>query len=154
MGIAQLSEEEYRPIARVRTVDEKPHVQKLSCSKAPTPQELNLLYVLCEHVSKTISIDDICHRMKLNSTAVRVLACRLRKKLSEDWTIQSVNNAGMRILYVGTELFDAQKTRLDIDFTAVARKREPHTLEARQKMTEAAIVNQAHLHFRFRRRRV
>lgn len=78
------------------------------------PQDANLLFVLCEHVGRVLSMDDICHRMKLTEPQVRVAATSLRKRLSDEWTVQSVSNKGMRILYVGGELAEADRTYMQI----------------------------------------
>ena len=85
--------------------------------KMPSGSQMNLLFILCEHVGYNITLDDICHRMKISINALRIYATRLRKLISPEWVISATNNKGMRILYNGPEFTDTEKTRLIIDFT-------------------------------------
>lgn len=143
-----MSDTEYFTVAEVVTPDG--YKRSVRCRTRPANQEFNLLFVLCEHTNRILSIDDICRRLKRTPNAIAILACRLRKKLFDDWAIETVKNQGMRIMYIGGELADAPKTKLVIDFDAIQRRRRwhRHTIESRIKMSEAAVRNKAHERFR------
>ena len=95
----------------------------IKCSKRPTPREINLLYTLGEHVSRVMTVDDVCSRMRITVAVMRLTACRLRKKLHYDWSIDSVPNKGIRLSYLGSALSEAPITRVTIDREAVRRTR-------------------------------
>jgi uncharacterized membrane protein len=89
--------------------------------RRPSPRELTLLYALCEHVSKTISMNDLCYRLKTSENSVRIAATRLRKKLSDDWAIKGDSGrksdnrrGGLRILYIGSPLAEADRTYVEL----------------------------------------
>lgn len=106
----------------------------LKVKKRPSARELTLLFALCEHVSRTISMDDICHRLKASPTAIRVAATRLRKKLCSDWAIMSDPNQGMRIIYTSTDLAEASRTHISFDREAIKRRQ---SLDTRRKISES-----------------
>ena len=91
------------------------HTRPIRVIQKPTPRELTLLFALGEHVSRPISIDDICHRLKASPNAIRIAATRLRAKLSDDWAIMTDPNVGMRLVYVQSDLADATRTYVDFD---------------------------------------
>ncbi len=95
----------------VATVSAGAFSREVQCSRRPSPKEINLLYVLCEHVNRIFEMDDICHRLKTTPNAVKILATRLRKKLSDEWAIDNVPNKGYRLLYFGGRLADATVTK-------------------------------------------
>lgn len=82
------------------------------CWKHPQPKMMNLLYVLCEHVGHRTSINEICARLKVSDNALRIIACRLRKRLDRDWIVETVNNQGMRIVYNAPDIIEQPRTRL------------------------------------------
>ena len=126
---------DYRVVAVVR---EGGDVQQPVLAQRLSPQEVNLLFVLCEHANRVIGMDDLCHRLKVSVTGVRIIASRLRKKLSREWTIHTVSNQGMQILYFGGKLAEAERTFIEIDPEAVKVHRQ-HSEASRQRMREFAI---------------
>lgn len=116
--------------------------REIRFSRRPTPKEVNLLYVLCEHVNRVIEMDDICHRLKATTNAVRILATRLRKKLSDDWTIDAMPNRGYRLLYFGGRLNDAASTTTVINKDALKVTRHDSEL-TRQRISGASSRGRA-----------
>ena len=99
-------------IAHVSTPDGEKHA--IHCKRVPPPQEINLLYILCEHVNRIINVDDVCHRMKISNNAMRILMCRLRKKLHYDWIISPITNKGVRLVFIGGAYSEADRTYITI----------------------------------------
>lgn len=139
-----ISELEYSVVARVSTGNgtQRP----VLCSKRPSPQETNLIFVLGEHVSRVIPIDDICHRMRTTVMTVRVVASKLRRKLHYDWIIESVPNEGMRLCYIGSALAEADKTFVKLNPEALRRTRVQSD-ETREKIRATQIRKEAYRHF-------
>ena len=88
--------------------------QPILVKKHLSRQQINVLFILCEHVGRIIDPDDICFRMRISRNALDILKCRILKKLHYSWTIQTVYDQGMRIIYCGDKLADADKTFLRI----------------------------------------
>lgn len=120
--------------------------KRVFCKLKPAPREINLLFALSEHVNKIISIDALCSRLKVSENSLRISACKLRKKLTEEWTIMAIPNKGLRLIFLGGELIEADRTFIEIDREAL-RVRRVNSPEARRKMSEAAIKNKAHERF-------
>lgn len=116
-----MASEELITIATVSTSDGSK--RQFRVKKRPSARELTLLFALCEHVGRTISMDDICHRLKASPNAIRIAATRLRDKLSDDWLIMSEPNKGMMIIYQGTRMAKSSRTRITFDEDAIRRRR-------------------------------
>ncbi len=123
-------------IARVGTDQFK---REVCCHRKPTPQQINLLYVLSEHVGRIISIDDICHRMKMKVSTVRFHACRLRQKLDDKWTVDAVTNRGYRLVYIGDELSEAESTRLELEPGVLV----PYSIAMREQIRASAAFRRS-----------
>jgi len=127
--------------------------KQVFCKNQPTPQEVNLLFALSEHVNKIISADALCARLKISENSLRINATRLRRKLAEEWTIVAVPNKGYRLIYVGGELLEADRTFIEIEKELLDPRPGPPALrvrrspEACQRMREAAIRNKTHERF-------
>lgn len=89
--------------------------RKVRCTINPTPREANLLFALCEHACRPISLDDLCYRLKWGKPSVTYVACMLRKKLTDEWAILSTPRVGMRIVYMPDELVGAERTHIKLD---------------------------------------
>ncbi|MDE2426261.1 MAG: helix-turn-helix domain-containing protein [Elusimicrobia bacterium] len=122
------------------------------CRTRPSPAEINMLYVLAEHVSRVISMDDICHRLKMSPPAVKMTVSRLRKKLHYDWTIQAINNQGMRLCYVGSPLADADETCIRFDSAVMRRPYVPRPDDVRDKISQKQVSNESWRHLPWARR--
>jgi len=82
-------------IREVRTGIDTPIVIKL---KRPLQHnQANLLHILGEFPNRLVSYDDLCLRLKSSHMGVKIRACRLRKCLTVDWTIQR-ENRGYRLI--------------------------------------------------------
>lgn len=134
---------EYRVVA---TVSAEGVSRDVRCRGRPNPQEINLLFALGEHVSRVISLDDLCHRMKVSVNALRQHATGLRKKLDHDWSIESISNRGMRLCYLGSQLAEADVTTVKVDPEAV-RRRRVQTAETRRKIRETQIRKESWRYF-------
>ena len=130
----------------VATVDAGGEQRSIMCNKRPSAQEINLLYTLGEHVSRIMSVDDVCHRMKISVNAMRIIACKLRKKLHYDWTVDAVSNKGLRLCYIGSPLSEADRTVVEFDPAAIKRTRV-QSRETREKIRQTQIRKQAHQYF-------
>lgn len=115
-------------VATVRAGETRREVQ---CVMRPSPQQINLLYVLSEWVGRTFTVDDICHRMKISVSSLRYHACRLRQKLDENWTVECETNIGYRLLYIGDDLF-AERTVLELRPASLRPRRRSSRLSARR----------------------
>jgi hypothetical protein len=62
--------------------------------------EYNLLFAVGEGAGCFISWDDLCFRLNSSLNSVRVAATKLRKKLQDEWSLQSKNNKGLRIVRI------------------------------------------------------
>lgn len=125
-------------VAEVRTPDGVS--RQVCCASRPTQQEVNLLFVLCEHTSRVISMDDICHRMGLSVNAVRVTATKLRKRLEEHWTIQSVQHRGMRLVYIDDGMCAAPRTFIELDPSVLGRSKWKMGAAGIEKIRQAVIA--------------
>lgn len=112
--------------------------QELLCTKKPSIQMANLLYMLSKHVSRIIEMDDLCYQLKCSPNAIRILTTYCRKILHYDWTIEGVNSKGLRLCYIGGDLADADFTYLVfnpeiLDRRSTSRHFDP-ALEASRKI--------------------
>lgn len=114
----------------------------LLCKSYPSRQEVRLLYVLGEHVSRTLAMDDICYRLDASVNAVRIAATKLRRRLHHDWAVQSINSVGMRLCYIGSDLADADRTYASIN-TEAFRPPYRHPPEIIEKIRAAAVRSRA-----------
>jgi hypothetical protein len=64
----------------------------------PTPSAANLLHVLGEFPNRFVPMYDLCDRLRSTELGVKILACRLRKYLTVDWTIQHIPRRGYRLI--------------------------------------------------------
>ena len=140
------AEDGYRVVAVVWAGDEQRAVQ---CSKRPSPKEANLLHVLGEHVSRVITLDEACDQMKVSVNALRITATKLRKKLHHDWTIEAVNNKGLRLCYIGSPLAEADRTIVEFDAQAMRRTRT-QSRETRAKISATQIRKESYKYFQKR----
>ena len=136
----------YQVVAVVSAGGEQRAVE---CSERPSPQEVNLLYALGEHVSRVLTWDDLCFRLRVSVNALRITACTLRKKLHHDWAIQAVNGSGMRLCYIGSPLADADRTYMEVDPAAIRRTRV-QSEETRAKIRATQIRKEAYVYFQGR----
>lgn len=82
-------------IREVRTGIDTPVIIKL---KKPVPHnQANFLHILGEFPNRLVSCRDLCDRLKASSMSVRIRACRVRKCLTGDWTIQGTQR-GYRLI--------------------------------------------------------
>ena len=82
-------------IREVRTGIDTPVVIKLK--KPVQANQANLLHILGEFPNRLVSYIDLCDRLQATSTSVRIRACRVRKCLTGDWTIQC-SQRGYRLI--------------------------------------------------------
>ena len=121
--------------------------RKVRCNSTLRQQEANLLFVLGEHVSRPIPIDDICHRMRISHADMKVHASNIRKKLHYDWIIDTVPNRGLRLCYIGTPLSDAGTTNVQVAPVIHGRVGLKHDLATKEKIRSAQIRNESWLNF-------
>lgn len=81
--------------------------KEVTFEEKPFPAEINVLFTLVENgVGEVTSLEDICYRVSMSKPSIILRMCRLRKKLSDDWTIESFTEkhkygSGYRLLYLG-----------------------------------------------------
>jgi DNA-binding response OmpR family regulator len=63
----------------------------------PRPSEANLLHILGEFPNRYVAVNDLCARLKVSRTSLKIHACRLRKHLTGDWLVQGIGN-GYRLI--------------------------------------------------------
>lgn len=114
----------------------------VKCDRRPGPREVNLLYSLGEHVSRVITIEDLCHRLKVSHNGLKQVAHKLRRKLHRDWILDAVNGEGYRFCYVGSPLADADRTVVELNHEVLRRTRV-QTRETRDKIRAAMLKNGA-----------
>ena len=123
---------DYFVVGVVKTPDG--FARKLLCKRRPTIQQANLLYVLSQHVSRVLDMDNICYQLKSSQNAVRVTATHCRKILHYDWAIDGVNNKGLRLSYIGGNLADADSTLLEFNPEVLVNINYRHTLNFRRRV--------------------
>jgi hypothetical protein len=121
----------YMIVGKVKTPDG--FFRELLCTRKPSIQQANLLYTLCKHVCRIIDMDDLCYQLKCSPNAVRIIATHCRKILHYDWSIDTINNQGMRLSYIGGQLADADFTYLEFNPEVLSRTRPRHTIRFRLK---------------------
>lgn len=120
--------------------------RELLCTKKPSIQMANLLYMLSKHVSRIIEMDDLCYQLKCSPNAIRILTTYCRKILHYDWTIEGVNSKGLRLCYIGGDLADADFTYLVfnpeiLDRRSTSRHYDP-ALEASRRLSRVRFRQQ------------
>jgi hypothetical protein len=113
----------------------------LLCTKQPTIQQMNFMYLLCKHVSRIIDMDDLCYQLKCSPNAVRVIATHIRKILHYHWSIESVSNRGIRMSYIGGALSDADFTYLEFNPEMLVRTRNRETPQKRVRRISFRVMN-------------
>jgi hypothetical protein len=121
--------------------------RQVMCTEKPTPKQTNLLFALSEHVGYIVSVDDLCHRLKIRPPVLAFHACMLRKKLALEWVLDAVSNVGYRLLYVGTPLLTAKNVVVHIPEEFRIRRRH-HSTETLEKMSQAAVKRWSRPSFR------
>lgn len=104
------------PLVRIGVVSTPDGKNRVILAKVlPSPRELSVLYALSEHIGHVISMNDMCHRLKVTPNTIRIAACRLRQKLVQEWVIRSERNHGLSLIYIGGSLAKAKETTLTFD---------------------------------------
>jgi hypothetical protein len=129
---------------RIATIETSTGISRtLRCKRKPSETELNLLFVLGEHVNHVISISDVIHRMRTTEAVIRMMAVRLRRKLSDEWVIVTTNMKGFALIYVEEGFLEAERCIVTpLDFRNQHRVYF-HTETTKRLQREAALRNNA-----------
>ena len=61
----------------------------ITLKSRPTPQQVNALHILGEYPNRLVPKFDLCDRLGVTKSSLAVHICRLRGRLTDDWTIES-----------------------------------------------------------------